>query len=494
MPNQFDHHTVQQYGGVAWAKSQVSELDPQAIQSQIDGYRQVSTSLNQIVDTLNTANASIQASWSGDAATAAAQTFTDTSNHAQNVVTTVGNTITQLQNAKTVAATAKSAMAKVPDEKPLPAGGLLTSVSNTFSDVFTGTDPTQQAQQHNLAARTQAADVLNSLSNGYDTAAANLSSISGKNFDSGFTPSTTPSSGSFNLGAGSYGGSEGSVSYTNPPGGGGSVRKFSTGGGGTVANGVFTEPKPTSLAGVSAPSTTETAPQPVSSLPGPGGHAPLEPILGGVGAVGEPIDTLGTGGSVSGEGEILSEGGAAGEGSGTTRKGTKSGSSNVFGEEGFGSEEGLAAEQGSGFGRDSGLVGGEGQAQSGLGQAMSGGGRGGGPGSAEEELGSSKYSRGRYFGGDEPGSGAAEWTQPVIGGDESLLKSGQQGTATGRVSSVYEGATDAHGKPLHMMRAGGGRLTGDQDEEEERGQRPAYLKEDPQWWQAAQQVLPPVVE
>src|ERR1051326_7858225 len=98
MPNSFDQNTVQQYGGVKWAKDQISQLWPSAIDGQIQGYNQVKASLNQIIDTLNTANASIQSSWSGDAATAASQTFTDTSNHAQNVVSTVDNTITQLQN------------------------------------------------------------------------------------------------------------------------------------------------------------------------------------------------------------------------------------------------------------------------------------------------------------------------------------------------------------------------------------------------------------
>ncbi|HEV2343604.1 MAG TPA: hypothetical protein VGS97_05900, partial [Actinocrinis sp.] len=74
MPSRFDHNTVQQYGGVAWAKQQISLLQPSAIDSQIQGYNQVKSSLNQIVDTLNHANSSLQSAWSGDAATAASQT------------------------------------------------------------------------------------------------------------------------------------------------------------------------------------------------------------------------------------------------------------------------------------------------------------------------------------------------------------------------------------------------------------------------------------
>ncbi|HEV3171405.1 MAG TPA: hypothetical protein VGZ32_13725, partial [Actinocrinis sp.] len=73
MPNQFNQSQVQQYGGVAWAKQQIEQLDPGAIQDQINGYNQVNSSLNQIIQTLNTSNASLQSAWAGDAATAAAQ-------------------------------------------------------------------------------------------------------------------------------------------------------------------------------------------------------------------------------------------------------------------------------------------------------------------------------------------------------------------------------------------------------------------------------------
>jgi hypothetical protein len=145
----------------------------------------------------------------------------------------------------------------------------------------------------------------------------------------------------------------------------------------------------------------------------------------------------------------------------------------------------------------SGAAGGSGTAseeqQSGMRGA--GGRRGGGSGAGEEDLGSSKYSRGRFFGGDEPGAVGDDWVQPSVGGNESLLvKGGGRGSGTGRVASAYEGATDAEGNPLHMMGGAGRRGVNRDDEEDERGERPGYLKEDPEWWQSAQRVAPPVVE
>jgi len=492
MPNQFNHDTVQQYGGVAWAKEQAKQLDPVAIEDQIRGYANVKTSLNQIVDTLNTANASIQSSWSGSAATAAAQTFTDTSNHAQNVVTTVNNTITQLQTAKTAATNAKAAMAAVPDEKPVPSGGLFSGVTNTVSDIFTGTDPTQQAQQHNTAARTQAADVLNTLSNSYDTAANNMTSIAGTGTaDTGFQPSNPPSTGGFNLGSGSYGSGSGAArNYSSSTSSVSSKSRSSSTGG--VTNGVF-EDGHTSLQSATtlpAPSNTTSPIEPTNLGTTTTTPTPV-PIFGGLGGdLSEPSPQTSKTGAANEE-NLFGNGAEEGQSGGKS----KLGSSNVFDEEGFGNESGSGAGRrassvgaGAAAGEEAG--GGAGQ-QSGM-QHGGGGGRGGG--SAEEELGSSKYSRGRFFDGEEPGSGRDEWVQPAVGGDESLLvKGGGRGSGTGRVTSAYEGATDADGNPLHMLR-GVSRPGGNSDEEDERGERPGYLKEDPEWWQSAQRVAPPVVE
>jgi uncharacterized protein YukE len=500
MPNQFNQGTVQQYGGVAWAKQQAEALSPQAIGDQIKAYNDVNTSLNNIVDTLNKANSSLQSAWSGDAATAATQTFSDTSNHAQNVITTVKNTITQLTTAQNAATTAQQAMRNVPDEKPVPSGGFFSGITNTVSDIFTGTDPVQQAQQHNLAARNQAADVLNKLSSSYETAANNMNTIANGGQGSGFTPSSPPSSGSFNLGSGSYGGGSGAAAgygFTGGSSGGGKTTREPSFGG--VTNGVFHEGTSLSHTGTVTPppsstppgledintTTTTTTPGPIFGTPG--GGLPIPP--------GEETSKPG-GGSAFGDG--LEEGGG--------KTGTSKISSNVFGEEGFGDESGgggarrtasnlggnLEGEEGAEGGRVGGSAGGGAEGEQ---SAMRGaGGRRGGGSSGEEELGSSKYSRGKFFGGDEPGSGEEEWVQPSIGGNESLLvKDSGRGAGTGRVTSAYDGATDADGNPLRMAR-GVGRRGASRDEDDERGERPDYLKEDPEWWQSAQQVAPPVVD
>jgi uncharacterized protein YukE len=504
MPSRFDQSTVQQYGGVAWAKQQIDQLWPTAIDGQIQGYNQVKASLNQIVDTLNTANASLQASWSGDASTAASQTFTDTSNHASNVVTTVDNTITQLQNAHTAATNAKNAIKSVPNEVPVPNGGFFGGISNAFSDVFTGTDPTKQAEQHNTTARNQAADVLNKLSASYETSASNMTSIASGDQGSGFTPSTPPSTGAFNLGGGSYGGGSGAAA--------GYTRDFASSTGGTatpagvgsVKNGVFEDPH-TSL------QSATTLPPPATTTPietvGPGGTStstPFQPVPTNLGSgLTEPPTENGKTGPLTEE-HLLGEGlGEEGRTGGTS----KLGASNVFGEDGFGSEPGggtarrgsslgtgaLRAEGEPGGGAAGGSGGVAGDEQAGMRTGM--GARGaGGAGSEGEQLGSSKYSRGRFFGGDEPSEVSEIWTQPSVGGNESLLiKDGKSGSNVGRVRSAYDGATDAEGNPLHMMRGAGSR-GGSHDEDDERGERPGYLKEDPEWWQSAQKVAPPVVE
>ncbi len=112
----------------------------------------------------------------------------------------------------------------------------------------------------------------------------------------------------------------------------------------------------------------------------------------------------------------------------------------------------------------------------------------------EEQFGTSKYSRGRFFGGEEPGEADERWVQPSVGGNESLLvKEGKAGANTGRVRSAYDGATDAEGNPLHMLRGGGARIGG-RGQDDERGERPEYLKEDSESWQSAQRVAPPVIE
>jgi uncharacterized protein YukE len=510
MPNQFNHDTVQQYGGVAWARQQVGRLDPVAIDAQVEGYEQVKTSLNQIIEGLKSAHATIRSAWSGDAATAASQTFTDASNHAHGVVSTVDKTITQLKNASTAAVVARDAMAKVPDEKPVPSGGLLANISNAVSDVFTGTDPKQQAEQHNTAARTQAADVLNKLSDSYDNAANNLNSIAGVGGSVGRArPPAKPSA--YDFGSGSFGGGSGAArGYSLGVPGGVGATAHSTPLGGVIANGVFDDSH-TSLQGVSMQPSPQTSPlidnpstatSATATTPGlffNGVGAGCADPASGTSRLNPPAEEVpGSGGEVVGE-----EAGRPGGGS-------RLGSSNVFGEDGFESETGTgepprrladpaAADEGAGFGADwrgGSVVGAEtdGELQPGMRGASASQGVGGGE--VSEEPGPSSYARGRFFGGDEPGAAVGNWIQPSVGGNESLLVRGtENGSGVGQVASAYDGATDAEGNPLNMMGSAGGRRDGFRDDDgNERGDRPGYLKEDPDWWQSAGRTSPPVVE
>jgi hypothetical protein len=344
--------------------------------------------------------------------------------------------------------------------------------------------------------------VINSLSNSYDSAATNLTTI-GTSQDHGFTPTSPPSTGTYNLGAGSYGtGSSGAATYSSTVKTG--IRAANTpsvGRSGAVTNGVF-EDEHTSLQDVALtpPDTIgmdpETGPY-TGNVTGP----TTSPFIGNIGG---PFSGSANGGGdfgLTGDDGLLGDGGIPGESNYLSGR-SNLGSSGVFGEDGFNSSgpnanggsslgNGPAEDEGAGAGAI-----GEGQGQSGTQGGMGGARRGGaGGGGEEEELGSSRYSRGRYFGGEEPGSGRGEWVQPSVGGDESLIVgAGARGSEPGRVTSAYDGATDAEGNPLRQRMGFGGRRGGSSNEDDERGERPDYLKEDPEWWKSAQKTAPPVIE
>jgi hypothetical protein len=208
-------------------------------------------------------------------------------------------------------------------------------------------------------------------------------------------------------------------------------------------------------------------------------------------------------------------GGPDGEGEGSAYGSTSS----LFGEDGLESTTGAGAGYGStsaygsasGSGSAAGLTEDDavGVGAGGIGEGSTSGmqnmagmrggmGRGGGGAGAGDDSYNSQYSRGQYL-SDEEGAGFAtqDWQSPAIGGDESLLIPSQvddAAGASGQVTSVYDGATDAQGRPMSGgMGMGGRRIQSGDDEEEERGRRPAYLKEDAEWWQSGQQYNPPVV-
>jgi hypothetical protein len=223
----------------------------------------------------------------------------------------------------------------------------------------------------------------------------------------------------------------------------------------------------------------DPVPVPVGG-PDPGGEQfPLEPtpepspVGGGAGLItDEPPGEAGAGENLLGEG-LSEQGGGFGSGSG------------VFGENGFsdgqltggtgtGARVGsmsVGDDEGPGESSSRGVFGG-GEEESPESMMGGMGGRGGMGGGSDEELSSSsKYSRGRYFDTD------------MDEGERSSVSS---------VRSAYENATDADGNKVDMT---GGRrgIARDEDEEEERGRRPAYLKED-EFWNNAQRIVPPVIQ
>lgn len=487
----FDQQSVENNGGVAWAKQVAEALDPGAIGEQIQAYQAAVKSLAHIQTTLQNVKNNLTSTWSGDAAEAAQQSFQGSINHTdvvQELIT--GQVIPALQDAESAAVTYVRAMAHVPDEVSVPGNNVVNDVQNWFGQ-NTSRD---QAIAHNNAAQTQAANALNALSDKYGASAQKLDAVQGTTFHQ-----TTPDTNAFNLGStavssgtgaaadyhstvssrtvgstggGTVGGSTGSVSVSRVVGGGGTTRS-GTGTGSTTPTNLPTSVDPGTVvaSAPSSPTSTPTAPTTV----------PVGVVVSGSGGAGHGYTggVLGTGYYSGTGGDPLGD--EVGSGSGGSGSG-------VFGETGFGDSDGLSGGTGSGLRGSSSTSTGDGSALvddvaqptgsdagegagTGESEGMMAPGAGGFGGSGGEELGPSRYSRGQFLGGDE------------------IDDPGQD--LNGRVRSVYEGATDAQGNPLEMM--GPGRRNGERDEDEERGKRPAYLREE-EFWNSAQRIVPPVIE
>jgi uncharacterized protein YukE len=465
MPTYFDHNTVASQGGVSWAKRIGEQLNPGAIQTQIDGYSAVTESLNQIIDTLNTANNQIRSTWTGDAATAASQTFTGVTNHAQTVVGTVNNTVATLKSAKAASMQAKAALAAVPDEVPVPHAGIGASiVSGILGDQNSG----QIAQAHNLAAQNDAANALNTLSANYGAAANDLQSIAGAgDTQETFAPAGGTEQGAFNLGSEHFG-SIGSSSYPGTPG---NSRTSLQGVGIPVTS---TQRTPTlatqSIAESIQPNMLIADPGPITSS--------VDPIAGLLGAQLVPAPM----GSASGSTLTTAPGGSwvGGPTSGIQGKAlvgdgeVGSQSDGVFGEGGFGSD--VSVLNGGSFST--------GKSYETNGPI--------GKGSFDPDEG--PINGGTGVGVAQESISSDEWVSPAVGSDESLLVKGTAlVSGSGRIISVYEGSTDLDGNTLGMI-GGGARPLGTRKEDDVRGQRPGYLKEDPEWWKSAQPIVPSVIE
>jgi uncharacterized protein YukE len=476
----FNQQTVNSYGGVAWAKQVAESMDPGAIDSQIQGYHSAVSTLATVQTTLQNVKNNLASSWSGDAADQAQQSFQNSVAHSQKVQDAITQgIIPPLQSAKAAQQEYINSMSSVPDEQTVPSNSWVDDVESFFGSQT----PAQKAETHNTAARTQAADALNTLSSSYDSSASKLSAVGGSEGD--VDPGT---SSAFSLGpVASSSGDGAASSYSESVNGGGSTSKAgyvpssSTGSVNSVS-----DPR-TTLAGNSNTSTFTPVPTPIwttnpspktSATPEPdsvwGNPDPLEdntgngsynkgglitddPDEGASGGLSDGLgdENIGRGGGGSSSGVFDETGLGDGELTGGTGSGLRGGMSSSDGTSLVGDSEGAAG----------GAVGSE-TSETGMGGGM---GRGmGGTESGEEDLGSSRYSRGRFFDEEDDASGLSP------------------------VRSAYEGATDADGNKVNMM-GPGRRGTQEDDEEDERQKRPSYLKED-EFWKNAQRIVPPVIQ
>ena len=486
----YNQQSVNDNGGVAWAKQVAQTMDPGAIDSQIQGYQKAAASLAQVQTTLQNVKNNLAASWSGAAAEQAQQSFQASINHTQQTQDTILQAvIPPLQSAKSAQQTFMTNMNKVPNEQTVPSNSIVDDVGSFFGVA----SPAQKAEAHNVGVRTQAADALNTLSDSYESSAAKLQAVSSVT-EGHLQP--TESTGAFNLGpvesssgdgaATSY--SEGISSgtyasrseYTGSPSGtitpGPDAKTTLSGTGDTGGGGTITVPPPSQVGTTPPPNPSPFEPDPIW-----GGSGPVESDPGYGGGSGLITDEPG-----GGPGESAG-GGGLGDGEYDGGSGKLGGNSGVFDETGMGDGEltggtgtglrsGMSSSDGTGLGGDGDAVGGSGGMAEGEGgeSVMGGGGMGrgmgGGLGSGDDELASSKYSRGRYIGVTE------EDDNPSLS----------------PVRSAFEGATDADGNKVDMMGSGRSGASGD-DEEDERGKRPSYLKED-EFWKNAQRIVPPVIQ
>jgi uncharacterized protein YukE len=481
----FNQQAVNDNGGVAWAKQVANTMLPTAIDEQIAGYQKALTSLANVQSTLQNVKNNLAASWSGDAADQAQQSFQTSINHAQQTQETISQVVVPaLQSAKTAQQTYVSTMAKVPDEQAIPQNSVIDNVESWFG----AETPAQKAQSHNTAARAQTADALNTLSDSYESSASKLSSVGG----SQETLHSTGTAGAYNLGSVASSSGDGAASsYSSSVNGGGA-----TGTAGYVSSSptgsVNSGPNPsTTLAGTSPTQTanpsadqiwsagnpTNTTPTPEPSPiwettdpieTGPGGNSynkggliTDEPEEGGTnGLTGNDLgeESLGRG-SGSRAGVFDETGMSDGELNGGTGSGVRGRTSSGDGSSLIGEEEGTGGGAAEGTASENGMDGSMGRGGAGMG------------GGSEEDLGSSRYSRGRYLGVEDE----------------------EESRSSSPIRSVFEDATDADGNKVNMMGSGRrGTAQGD-DEEDERGKRASYLKED-EFWNNAQRIVPPVIQ
>lgn len=479
---QFNQQSVADNGGVAWAKQVAQSMDPGAIDGQIQSYRSAVASLAHIQTTLQKVKNNLASTWEGDAAEQAQQALQQSISHAQKTQETITELIIPpLNDAKTAQIDFRTAVAAIPDEKPVPS----TNFVESGWDAVTGqATPTQQVQAHNTQARYKTAQALNTLSDTYETSTNQLAAAGGQ--QSKFTK--PPNTSAFDLGPVSSSSGNGAASgYSQNVRGSGATttagylstphRNVSAGSNPRTAGSPTAKPM-TSAGVITDPVTTLSGTTATAPTIGPVGSTDSTSTGTGnswysTGGVVTDIPTGGGGTGFGGKGpgeENLGKGNGAGSGGfGETSDGELTGGT------GTGPRGATSSNNGSSFGDGEGeRVGGargasEGSESSETGMSNATG--VGGAGAGEENLGSSRYSRGRYF--DE------------VEQDEAR-------PLASSVRSVYEEATDMQGNKLNLL-APGGRGAARDDEQDERGKRPSYVKED-ESWNNAQRIVPPVIQ
>lgn len=156
----YDESWIQRKGGVAWVKQVAAAMDPGAVGLQITGYQQAAEQIAYAQKALKTTQGNLDASWTGQAATAAQQTFQGSVDHAQVIQDTINEDIVpHLTTVQQAQQEFIDRMMNVPDEKPLTQEALHYLGWKDIMN-FPPNYPGKVLIEHNTAARTQAAAAL----------------------------------------------------------------------------------------------------------------------------------------------------------------------------------------------------------------------------------------------------------------------------------------------------------------------------------------------
>jgi WXG100 family type VII secretion target len=496
-------------------KQIMSTADPTGIRNTASGFKSVSSSLDQVITTLQNSQTQLKSSWQGDAADAANQTFDNVITQAQQTKQVSDAMAEHLPTLANQVESAQKQVSQIPEpQKP----------SGFFSDVesFFGDDGGYSAAKQ--AAANKALGVINETDTKYQQSTSFMNDLSGSSGSESFTPSSGGSAsanGAFDLG-GSDGAMTGYAGYGSGYDAGGAdgydgtseeaTDSYQTGltsaHGDGIYGGVAGTP-PTlgggsKLAGAPSGPVTIAEPGPITNpfQPGPHGNNWSGPVPTPTPETNfiKPVDPP------SGGGTARSVGGGENEesGYGMGNEDGILGSPNVKnprvgGNAGNESESGAFGEETSGAG-PGGVAGTEAASSRPMGMSgMNGLGASEGRGDRAGYLSEDED----YWTGGLPRSGAGD--DGIFGGMPVSMTPTQQRNST--VRSVYSseeadawaggragnpvgaaGAADSEGAPMMGMGS-----VANSSSQKERKERPGYLRQDREYWEP-QQANPAVVD